>query len=79
MIDNIMKRIKGFFSTLKVDYSVEAKKNYRPNMAGEFAIYERKNIFSKWVESSTYASLSMAISYANDIHKKKRTLPKYYL
>jgi len=29
---------------VKVDYSIEAKKNPRPNMGGEWAIYTKKTL-----------------------------------
>lgn len=45
---------------VKVDYSVEAKKNPRPNMPGQYAIYTKKHWWNKWVEKQTYADLELA-------------------
>lgn len=45
---------------VKVDYSVEAKKNPRPNMAGEYAIYTKNHWWNRWIERKTYADLEWA-------------------
>ena len=42
---------------VKVDYSVEAKKNPRPNMAGEYAVYTKKHWWNKWVERQNHAKV----------------------
>lgn len=67
----------NLFSKIKVDYSIEAKKNYRKDMAGEYAIYTRNSIFDKWYEKQTYADLYIAKSDAEKL-KKELQLPKYY-
>jgi hypothetical protein len=45
---------------VKVDYSVEAKKNPHPNMTGEYAIYTKNHWWNKWIERQTYADLELA-------------------
>lgn len=62
---------------IKVDYSIEAKKNFKTNMPGQYAVYIRPNIFSKWHEKQTYASLDFAKWDAEKL-KKELQLPKYY-
>ena len=59
----------------KVDLSVEAKKNYRPNMAGEYAVYRRIGL--KWVELSTFADIDFAKMEAMRLRDRFRT-PYYY-
>jgi hypothetical protein len=44
----------------KIDWSIEAKKNLRPNMVGVYSIYKRHNVFSKWIEYQSYASYNWA-------------------
>lgn len=65
------------FSKVKIDYSIEAKKNYRPNMSGEFAIYKRKSVFHKWIQVQAYADIEWAKSDAMRM-VKEIDLPKYY-
>ena len=59
---------------VKVDYSIEAKKNPHPNMAGEYAVYSKKHWWSKWVERQTYADLELAKRCA----EKLVELPVYF-
>ena len=59
---------------VKVDYSTEAKKNPRLNMAGEYAIYTKKHWWNKWVEKQTYADLTIAQKEA----EKLVELPIYF-
>jgi len=59
---------------VKVDYSEEAKKNPKPNMAGEWAIYTKRHWWNHWVERQTYASLDLCEKEAEKIVK----FPKYY-
>ena len=40
---------------VKVDYSIKAKRNPRPNMAGMWAIYTKRHWWNKWIERQTYA------------------------
>ena len=59
---------------VKVDYSTEAKKNPRPNMAGMWAIYTKAHWWNKWVERQTYADLNLATKDA----EKLVEYPKFY-
>ena len=59
---------------VKVDYSTEAKKNPRTNMAGQYAIYTKRHWWSKSIERGTYADLNLCIRDA----QKLIELPKYY-
>lgn len=65
------------FSKVKVDYSIEAKNNYKKNMPGEFAVYVRSGLFSKWIEYQTYADRNFAESDAEKLSKNLK-LPKYF-
>lgn len=63
------------FPKVKVDFSIARKsKDGRPGMPGEFAVYERKNIFSPWIEIQTYAMLEWAKRDAEN----RAQLPVYY-
>ena len=42
---------------VKVDYSSEAKRNPRVNMAEQWAIYTKRHWWNKWIERSTYADV----------------------
>ena len=44
---------------VKVDYSTAAKKNPRPNMGGEWAVYTKRHWWNKWVERNTYADIKL--------------------
>ena len=59
---------------VKVDYSPEAKKNPRVDMAGQYAIYTKKHWWNKWVERNTYADLELCIRDA----KKLANFPKIF-
>jgi len=59
---------------VKVDYSREAKKNPRPNMAGECAIYTKRHWWNKWVERETYADVNLCTKRAEGLVE----YPKYY-
>lgn len=59
---------------VKVDYSIEAKKNPRPNMGGMWAIYTKRHWWSKWIERQTYADVDLCTRDA----KKLVEYPKYY-
>lgn len=62
------------FKRIKIDYSIEAKTNYRPNMAGEYAIYTRKHFWNKWKQRSTYADYNVACREA----ERMKNIPKYF-
>lgn len=62
------------FKRIKIDYSIEAKTNYRPNMAGEYAIYTKKHFWNKWVQRNTYADYNVACLEAERMKK----IPKYF-
>jgi hypothetical protein len=62
------------FKHIKIDYSIEAKTNYRPNMAGEYAIYTKKHFWNKWVQRNTYADYKVACLEAERMKK----IPKYF-
>lgn len=64
------------FKRIKIDYSIEAKNNYRKEMCGEYALYVRTSIFSKWKQKHTYAGVNEAIADGNYYQKYK--LPKYF-
>lgn len=59
---------------VKVDYSEEAKKHPRPNMAGEWAVYTKRHWWNKWVERETFADAWNAEHQAEKLVK----YPKYY-
>jgi hypothetical protein len=59
---------------VKVDYSTEAKKNPKPNMPGEWAIYTKRHWWNKWIERSTYADVDWCTRDA----KKLVEYPKYF-
>ena len=59
---------------VKVDYSTEAKKNPRPNMGGQWAIYTKQHWWNKCVERSTYADADMCDRDARRLIE----YPKYY-
>lgn len=59
---------------VKVDYSIEAKKNPRPNMGGMWAIYTKRHWWSKWIERQTYADVDLCTRDANKLVE----YPKYY-
>ena len=59
---------------VKVDYSEEAKKNPRPNMGGQWAIYTKRHWWNKSVQRETYASIDWCTREA----KKIVEYPKYY-
>lgn len=52
---------------VKVDYSTEAKKKPRPNMAGEWAIYTKRHFWNKWVERQTYADIKLCVRDAEEL------------
>lgn len=65
--DNDIKTVENAISELpmstifyKLDWSVGAKKNMRPNMSGTFAIYQRNHIFARWKEVQRYADYNWA-------------------
>lgn len=62
------------FKCIKIDYSVEAKTNYRPNMSGEYAIYTKKYFWNKWKQRNTYADYNVARLEAEQMKK----IPKYF-
>lgn len=62
------------FKCIKIDYSIEAKTNYRPNMAGEYAIYTKKHFWNKWKQRNTYADYKVACLEAERMKK----IPKYF-
>lgn len=59
---------------VKIDYSEEAKKNYHPDMLGEWAIYTKRHWWNKWVERQTYADIKLCKIDA----EKLAEYPKYY-
>lgn len=59
---------------VKVDYSTEAKKNPKVNMAGEYAVYTKKHWWNRWTERNTYADYKLATKDAEDLRK----VPIYY-
>ena len=63
---------------IKVDYSLKVKKTGIHNCPGEFAIYTKKNIFSEWVECSTYADFKMACLDAHRMRIEYINVPKYF-
>lgn len=62
------------FKCIKIDYSIEAKTNYRPNMSGEYAIYTKKYFWNKWKQRNTYADYNVACLEAERMKK----IPKYF-
>lgn len=62
------------FKRIKIDYSIEAKTNYRPNMSGEYAIYTKKHFWNKWKQRNTYADYKVACLEAERMKK----IPKYF-
>jgi hypothetical protein len=62
------------FKRIKIDYSIEAKTNYRPNMSGEYAIYTKKHFWNKWKQRNTYADYNVACLEAERMKK----IPKYF-
>ena len=59
---------------VKVDYSREDKKNPRPDIGGQWAIYTKKHWWNRWVERGTYADFELCERHA----KKLVEYPKYY-
>ncbi len=59
---------------VKVDYSTEAKKNPRPNMGGEWAIYTKRHWWNRWIERKTYADVNWCEKDARELVK----YPKYF-
>lgn len=59
---------------VKVDYSKEARKNPRPNMGGQWAIYTKKYWWNRWVERQTYAD----VEWCERDAKKLVEYPKYF-
>ena len=59
---------------VKVDYSIEAKRNPRPNMAGMWAIYTKRHWWNKWIERQTYADPFLCKRDAEELIE----FPKYY-
>ena len=66
---------KRLFSTIKVDYSEDAKRNLQTN---EFAVYTRKWFWCSWKEEKTYSDIGYARKYASELLEKKNIWPKYY-
>lgn len=64
----------NIFKRIKIDYSIEAKTNYRPNMAGEYAIYTKKHFWNKWEQRNTYADYNVAM---REVERMKK-IPKYF-
>lgn len=62
------------FKHIKIDYSIEAKTNYRPNMSGKYAIYTKKYFWNKWKQINTYADYNVAMREAEQMKK----IPKYF-
>ena len=62
------------FKHIKIDYSIEAKTNYRPNMAGKYAIYTKKHFWNKWEQRNTYADYNVA---EREVERMKK-VPKYF-
>ena len=68
----------NLFARVKVDYS-EARKapSGHPGMPGEWALYERRSIFSrKWYEIQSYADIELAKKDAKK--RAAETVPIYY-
>lgn len=59
---------------VKVDYSTEAKKNPKPNMGGQYAIYTKRHWWNKWTERDTYADIDWCKRDAEKLIK----VPIYY-
>lgn len=76
LIAIIIYSIELFSKKIKVDYSIEAKKNYREYMAGMYSIYTRRYFFSKWIQKQTFSDLYIANKEAERM--KINYLPKYY-
>ena len=60
---------------VKVDYSIEAKKNPRPNMCGQLAIYTKRHWWNKWIERDRFANVEWCTREA----KKLIAYPKVFV
>lgn len=57
---------------VKLDFSIEFKKQDNDiTIPGCYAIYNRKSIFHKWKEKSTYADLNIAFWRLEDYYNNK--------
>lgn len=52
---------------LKLIIQQKLKKNHRPYMAGEYAVYSKKHWWNKWVERRAYADLEVEKRYAEKL------------
>lgn len=60
---------------VKVDFSIEAKKNPRCKMSGQWAIYTKKHWWNKWVERDTFSDVELCTREA----KKLVAYPKIFV
>ena len=63
---------------VKVDYSTEAKKNPKPNMAGEWAIYTKKHWWNKWIERQTFADRNLCTSEAKELVEYPKVFHNFF-